>query len=194
MSSVFPLTPHRIWDYFQLAFFLSFGLISASLLAFSSCFKAINIALLVLIIVLACCDVFVTLFLRCYQQQNQQMPEAESLLHPNRQTRSCFKDWLYRYNNLLKLVVTEIVTYLIVLSTIVYSGPELLSIFTLVWSAATFLILVYASQLVFFARFTVTLWKHLKPLPILQGKMLCGYSSDSCCISLATESFKLYCW
>ena len=169
MSSVFPLKPNWIWDYFQLAFFLSFGLISASLLAFSSCFKAINIALLVLVIVLACCDVFVTLFLRCCQQRNQQPPEAESLLHPNRQTRSRFKDWLYRYNYLLKLVATEIVTYLILLSTIVYSGhstcTELPSTFTLIWSAATFLILVYASQLVFFARFTVTLWKYLKPLP-----------------------------
>jgi len=135
---------------------------------------AINIALLVLVILLACCDAFVTLFLRHYQQKKQQSPEAESLLHPNWQTRSHFKDWLYRYNHFLRLVVTEIVAYLILVSTIAYNGhsTEFLNILTLVCSAATFLILVYAYQLVFFARFTVTLWELLKPLPTTRQKAM----------------------
>ena len=121
----------------------------------------IAIALLVLVIVLACCDVFVILFLRRYQQQKQQPPEAESLLHPNQQTRSRFKEWLYRYNHLLRLVVTEIVAYLIILASTIayYSGhsTKFLNILMLGCSAATFGILVYVSQLAFFARFTETL-------------------------------------
>jgi len=73
------------------------------------------------------------------------------------------------------LVLTEIVAYLILVSTIIaYNGhsTEFLNILTLVCSAATFLILVYASQLVFFARFTVTLWKHLKPLSTTRQKAM----------------------
>ena len=175
MSSVFPLAPNHkvrwIWALCQLAIFGVFLVLFILAYALGG-LTVVNITQVIftaLFFLLAGCDVFVTLFLRFYKQRNQQPPEAESLLHPNQQTRSCFMDWLYRYTYLLKLVVTEIVTYLILLSTIVYSGhstsTELLSTFMLVWSAATFLILVYASQLVFFARFTVTLWKHLKPLP-----------------------------
>jgi len=169
MSSVFPLTSHWISDcndFLLMAFFLFLGLLSVLLLAFASCFTAINIALLVLVIVLACYDVFVILFLRRYQQRNQQPPEAESLLQPTRQTRSRFKDWLHRYNHLLRLIITEIVTYLILVSTIVYSGhsTEFLNIFSLVCSAATFFDTCNASQLVVFARLTVTLGKDLKLL------------------------------
>ena len=182
MSSVFPLAPnntfHLFWALYQLVIFLLFGLLSVLLTKFVfGGLTAVNIAQFVLIAIaflLACCDVVVTMFLRFSRPRNQQPPEAESLLHHNRPTRyrSCFKDWLYRYNDLLRLTVTEIVTYLILVSTIMCSSGCRLNIFVLVCSSATFLTLVYASQLVFFVRFTVALWKHLKPLPTTRHKAM----------------------
>ena len=180
MSSVFPLAPnntfHLFWALCQLVIFLLFGLLSVLLTKYVfGGLTAVNIAQFVLIAIaflLACCDVVVTMFLRFSRPRNQQPPEAESLLHHNRQTRSCFKDWLYRYNDLLRLTVTEIVTYLILVSTIMCSSGCRLNIFVLVCSSATFLTLVYASQLVFFVRFTVALWKHLKPLPTTRHKAM----------------------
>ena len=179
MSSVFPLAPnntiHLFWALCQLLIFFLFGLLSAVLTAYVfGGLTAVNIAQLVLIAVaflLACCDVVVTMFLRFSRPRNQQPPEAESLLHHSRQTRSCFKDWLYRYNDLLRLTVTEIVTYLILVSTIMCSGCSP-NIFVLVLSSVIFLTLVYGSQLVFFVRFTVALWKHLKPLPTTRHKAM----------------------
>ena len=180
MSSVFPLAPnntfHLFWALCQLLIFFLFGLLSAVLTAYVfGGLTAVNIAQLVLIAVaflLACCDVVVTMFLRFSRPRNQQPPEAESLLHHSQQTQSCFKDWLYRYNDLLRLTVTEIVTYLILVSTIVCCSGSSQNTFVLVCSSAIFLTLVYASQLVFFVRFTVALWKHLKPLPTTRHKAM----------------------
>jgi len=52
------------------------------------------------------------------QQQNQQPHEAEPLLHYNGRTScmSCYKNWLHKYSDVLRLVVIEIVMYLILVS------------------------------------------------------------------------------
>ena len=180
MSSVFPLAPnntfHLFWALCQLVIFLLFGLLSVLLTKYVfGGLTAVNIAQFVLIAIaflLACCDVVVTMFLRFSMPRNQQPPEAEPLLHHSQQTRSCIKDWLYRYNDLLRLTVTEIVTYLILVSTIVCCSGSSPNTFVLVCSSATFLTLVYGSQLVFFVRFTVALWKHLKSLPTTRHKAM----------------------
>jgi len=80
---------------------------------------------------------------------------------------SRYRDLLYKYSDILRLVVTEIVTYFILVSPTVTEDFLCLttpvSVAMLVCSAATFLILVYITQLLFFVKFTFHLRSQMKP-------------------------------
>jgi len=84
---------------------------------------------------------------------------------------SRYKDWLYKYSDVLRLAVSEIVTYLILFSPTITSAltgscPRLtnrVNAWMLACSAATFLILVYVTQLLFLVKFTIYLCKEMKP-------------------------------
>ena len=84
---------------------------------------------------------------------------------------SCYKNWLYKYIDVLRLVATEIVTYFILVSPTITSSltgsfPHLtnpVNAGMLACSAATFLILVYVTQLLFLVKFTIYLGKQMEP-------------------------------
>ena len=193
MSSVFPLVPNHtlrcFWVLCQLMFAIPLIILSSQQLmitgqestlnctvqfnvTISELYSAavVNTLLALPFLAWACCDILACFLIAVQkyfsQQQNQQPHEAEPLLHYNGRTScmSCYKNWLHKYSDVLRLVVIEIVMYLILVSpTITSSRTGSCSPWMLGYSAATFLILVYVTQLLFFAKFTIHLWSQMKP-------------------------------
>ena len=193
MSNIFPLAPNHIlrclWVLCQLIFAISLVGLSSQPVTGHNYFLIVtdhettlttanvSFSFALLFLVWSCCDIlasFLIVFQKYFsQRQNQQPHEAEPLLHYNWRTscKSRYKDWLYNYSDILRLVITEIVTHLILVS------PAFASIMTgflgdvtnpvniamLVCSTATFLLLVYVIQLMLFVKFTMTLWRQMKP-------------------------------
>ena len=193
MSSVFPVASNHtlrcFWVLCQLMFSIPFVVLSSLQLTgqesisncndfnitISTATANVNFSFALLFLVWACCDTlacFVIVFQKYIsQQQNQQPHEAEPLLRYNWQTScmSCYKNWLYKYSDILRLVVTEIFTYFILVSPTITSSLTgfcsylTVNVVMLACSAATFLILVYITQLLFFVNFTIHLRSRMKP-------------------------------
>jgi len=193
MSSVFPVAPNHtlrcFWVLCQLMFSIPLVVLSSLQLTgqesisncngfnitISTATANVNFSFALLFLVWACCDIlacFLIVFQKYLsQQQNQQPHETEPLLRYNWQTScmSCYKNWLYKYSDILRLVVTEIFTYFILVSPIITSSltgfcPYLtVNVVMLGCSAATFIILVYITQLLFFVKFTIHLRSRMKP-------------------------------
>jgi len=169
MSSVFPVAPNHtlrcFWVLCQLMFAIPLVVLSSQQLtcqdSISNCTgistttAIVNFSFALLFLVWACCDTlacFLIVFQKCFsQQQNQQPHEAEPLLQYSWRT-SCmsrYKNWLYKYSDVLRLVATEIkiITYLILVSPTITSSltgscPYLtnpVDVGMLACSAATFL-------------------------------------------------------
>ena len=112
-----------------------------------------------------------------FSQQRFQPPEAEPLLHRNRQTWSYCKDLLYRYNDFLRLIIAEVVIYLTLVTALLeycyrpyypWSRPRMM----IYASVSIFGICIYVVQLLFFVNFFWTLWRQLKPLPTTRNKAM----------------------
>jgi len=171
MSSVFPLAPNHsvrcFWALCQLILFCGNAVLSGLFM---------GIALMIftfLALLLAVCDTlscFGVVLKTGFSQQHSRPPdhEAEPLLHRNRQTWSCCKDMLYKYNDLLRLVVAELATYLILVTTLIYSNTILIYM-----SVSIFGVCVYVIQFLFFVKLAWTLWRQLKPLRTTRCKAMC---------------------
>ena len=182
MSSVFPflLVPNHkvkgLWVLCQLVFaILLFGLSVAAQMQSQAALVALlvvtTMGLLLAIVDAVSC--FATALIEYItQQQNEQLHEAEPLLHHNHNSRSSLKDKWFRYSDLMRLVVSEMIVWVLILvvSWQPYTGPEVSIICGLMYSAVAVLIIVYSTQLLFGLRFTVNLWRQLEQLPTTRYK------------------------
>ena len=160
MSSVFPLVPNHalrcFWVLCQLI--LAFPLIffsSQQLAGENNIAAIVNFLFAFLLLVWACCDIllcFLIVFQKYFSQQ--QTTNHTRLNHCFTTIGKLFVCQTIRtgctnnYSDVLRLVVTEIVTYLILVSATI-DGP-LTNVAMLACSAITFVILVYFTQLLFF--------------------------------------------
>jgi len=187
MSSVFPLVPNHavrcFWAAIQLLFLCGNAAAVFVYMKMSTSFSNVGMSggdiaqtiFISLALLLATCDTlscFGVLLKTGFSQQRFQPPEAEPLLHRN---QSLCKDLLYRYNDLLRLVVAELVVYLILVTALLnYCYRSLLAdpqamIYS---SLPLFGICVYVVQFLLFLEFTWTLWRQLKPLPSTRRKAM----------------------
>ena len=186
VSSVFPLAPNHavrcFWALCQLMLILSCAIVVVIQFYITSGTGVpagvITYAVLMsLALLLAFCDTvscFGVALRTGFFQQRFQPPEAEPLLHRNRQTWSCCKDLLYRYNDFLRLIVAELVIYIILVTALLnycYEpyNPNLVAIYA---SVSIFGICVYLVQFLFFVIFFGNLWRQLKPLPATRCKAM----------------------
>ena len=188
MSSVFPLVPNHavrcFWAACQLLLLCGnaaavFLFMNWSNLANDVGMSGGDIAQTIFIslaLLLATCDTlscFGVVLKTGFSRQRFQPPEAEPLLHRNRQ--SWCEDMLYRYNDLLRLVVAELVVYLILVTALLnycyreFEDPQAMIIYS---SLPIFGICVYVVQFLLFLKFTWTLWRQLKPLPSTRRKVM----------------------
>ena len=156
MSSVFPLVPNHavrcFWAACQLLLLCGNAVAVFMFMYASSYFccegMSGNIALTIFIslaLLFAVCDTlscFGVVLKTGFSQQHFQPPEAEPLLHRNQQ--SWCKDLLYRYNDLLRLVVAELVVYLILVTALLnYCYWPVAVPQAMIYSSLPYLVYVY---------------------------------------------------
>ena len=184
MSSVFPIAPtHAVrcfWALSQLIIICS-GTVVVFVSVFSPGYVPAGeiacVVLMSLALLLAFCDTvscFGVVLHTGFSQQRLQPPEAEPLLHRNRQTWSYCKDLLYRYNDFLRLIVAEVVIYITLVTALLdYCYYFVSSIPIMIYtSLSIFGMCVYVVQFLFLVKLAWSLWRQLKPLPTTRRKTM----------------------
>ena len=185
MSSVFPVAPNHavrcFWALCQLLLICGGTIVVFIFVPYYPGVSAGDIGCMLLMslaLLLAFCDTvscFGVVLHTGFSQQRFQPPEAEPLLHRNRQTWSYCKDLLYRYNDFLRLIVAEVVIYLTLVTALLnycyenyLIGPPAM----IYASLSIFGMCVYVVQFLFLVKLTWTLWRQLKLLPTTRGKAM----------------------